>query len=67
MDYKAFQDNFDKVKWADSFMVGKDQCGEYPFCGYCDKAEEYPCARASERSSKKQGVRIAVIHLKEKA
>ena len=66
MDYKAFQDSFDYIKWMDSFLAGKDQCGEYHFCQYCNKTEEYPCARASERSAKRQGVRIAIIHLKEK-
>ena len=66
MDRKAFQEHFDYIKWTDSFLIGKDQCGTYAFCSYCNKKETYPCACANERFSKKQGVRIAVIHLKEK-
>ncbi len=61
MDYKAYQENFDYIKWMDSMLVGEDRCGTYEFCSKCNKEEEYPCAKASERFDKGY-VRIAVIH-----
>ena len=65
MDYKTQQRVFDDEKWYDSVQAGNDQCGTYAFCGVCDKAEEFPCARAVERFQKanvpKKYVRIATV------
>ena len=60
MNYKARQDQFDNIKWYDSILAGKDQCGSYAFCGKCRKAEPYPCARAAHRYENGY-VRVAVL------
>ena len=58
VDYKAEQEKFDKIKWLDSVQVGQDTCGEYDFCPYCVKSEQFPCARAMHRKGKKY-IRLA--------
>ena len=60
MDFKTQQQEFDNVKWYDSIVEGTDKCGTYVFCGRCNKAEKYPCARAKERYEKGY-VRIATV------
>lgn len=42
---KDKQDELDAIKWRDSELNG-DKCGTYDYCVVCDKATEYPCARA---------------------
>lgn len=42
---KNKQKTLDTIKWIDS-ENGVDKCGSYPYCTKCDKAKEYPCARA---------------------
>lgn len=42
---KIKQDELDAIKWCDSELNG-DKCGTYDYCVICDKAVEYPCARA---------------------
>ena len=42
MTLKEEQAQFDIVKWHDSIEEGKDLCGAYEFCGYCDKSEKNP-------------------------
>lgn len=68
MNFKRFQDKFDKTKWFDSIAVGYDRCGTYAFCGDCEKSEKYPCARAYARwyRTEKGYVRIARIRRRKK-
>lgn len=40
------QAEFDIVKWLDSEAEGRDTCGEYAFCSFCDKKKTTPCAKA---------------------
>ena len=40
------QREFDVIKWVDSEQAGRDTCGEYAFCAFCDKKKETPCAKA---------------------
>lgn len=61
MDYKKQQEKFDKVKWLDSVVAGYDKCGEYDFCGVCDKAQENPCARAAYKYKKAATVKVATV------
>lgn len=42
---KIKQNELDVIKWRDSELNG-DKCGTYDYCIVCDKAVEYPCARA---------------------
>lgn len=42
---KTKQDELDAIKWRDS-EHGEDKCGTYDYCDVCDKAVDYPCARA---------------------
>ena len=48
-----FQERFDIQKWLESEAKGTDECGQYPFCGFCDKSEPTPCAKAYNRSKLK--------------
>lgn len=57
-----FQKKFDVQKWVDSEVAGYDKCGEYEFCGKCDKSLANPCAEAhvaNEGLSLKKSIDIA--------
>ena len=60
MDLQIMQEEFDNKKWYDSILAGEDKCGSYDFCCKCNKEEEYPCAKASQRYNKKY-IRLAVL------
>jgi hypothetical protein len=60
MNFKSRQEQFDNIKWYDSILAGKDQCGAYVFCDKCRKDEPYPCARAAHRYENGY-IRIAVL------
>ena len=60
MDFKEWQDEFDKTKWIDSIVAGEDTCGTYEFCVKCTKVGATPCAHAFE-SFQNPRIRIAVI------
>ena len=62
MDLKTCQQELDYIKWTDSILMGKDMCGTYEYCKYCDKKRTYPCARAKKRFDK--GIRIAIIRIR---
>ena len=40
------QEYLSTVKWLDSEEYGKDTCGTYVYCAKCNKAKDFPCARA---------------------
>lgn len=44
----------DVDKWLRSEQAGRDLCGKSSYCGYCDKAEKNPCARAALREKKSE-------------
>lgn len=48
-ELEKLQKIIDIDKWLASEKAGKDLCGEASYCGYCVKAETYPCARAALR------------------
>lgn len=49
---KQRQQKLDLQKWVDSKRNGKDMCGEYDFCQFCDKSVEYHCAKAYNKMQK---------------
>jgi hypothetical protein len=49
---KQRQQILDLQKWVDSKHNGKDMCGEYDFCKFCDKSVQYPCAKAYNKMQK---------------
>jgi hypothetical protein len=49
---KQRQQKLDLQKWVDSKRNGKDMCGEYDFCQFCDKSLQYPCAKAYNKMQK---------------
>lgn len=49
---QEFQAEFDLKKWIDSEKAGKDTCGDYDFCSFCDKTQPTPCAKANAKSKK---------------
>ena len=40
------QRSLDDFKWKLSNDVGHDTCGEFDYCKYCNKGQDYPCAKA---------------------
>ena len=48
------QAEFDLQKWYDSENAGYDLCGEFAFCGKCNKNLENPCAVAYEAYNTKK-------------
>jgi hypothetical protein len=44
----------DDRKWLDGIKFGKDMCGEYDFCKFCDKTIDHPCARAYNKKNKRK-------------
>ena len=48
------QQEFDVKKLNDSVNSGKDTCGSYEFCCYCNKKNKYPCGAAIVRLNKEE-------------
>jgi len=46
MDKNELQAKLDIQKWNDSQINGRDMCGEYEYCAFCDKNSARPCANA---------------------
>ena len=46
------QASFDVEKWVKSEQAGRDLCGQFDFCAYCDKEKENPCAKALDAHKK---------------
>lgn len=46
MNREELQQQLDVQKWLDSEQSGRDMCGEYDYCAYCDKSVTDPCACA---------------------
>ncbi len=51
MNKNQLQEMIDLKKWYDSEANGRDMCGSYDFCAYCDKSLSLPCATAYEKLS----------------
>lgn len=77
MDLQSKQNKFDREKWGESSKLGRDLCGTYDFCAFCDKSLEYPCANAmqklvdskqekSEQKEQPKSKRIKVATFKQK-
>lgn len=43
---KELQKQLEEKKWLDGIKLGKDPCGTYDYCKFCDKTKETPCAKA---------------------
>ncbi len=46
------QKEFDVKKWEDSQEQGRDTCGDYEFCGDCNKKLENPCIKAKNKHAR---------------
>ena len=46
---QKLQGRLDERKWLASAAARRDLCGEMPWCAFCRREEEYPCARARIR------------------
>ena len=53
-ELKELQDELDKRKYLDSQKSGKDTCGTYVHCIYCNKKNKYPCASAFKNFVKRE-------------
>ncbi|MDE6586306.1 MAG: hypothetical protein K2K80_06485 [Clostridia bacterium] len=48
-------------KMTNSRTYGRDLCGEYaPFCEYCNKKVQYPCAQAYVKMKQAEGFNVQV-------
>lgn len=56
MNKVQLQGMIDLKKWYDSEVSGRDMCGSYEFCKYCDKSVQLPCATAYEKANGQQSV-----------
>lgn len=51
----------DVDKIINSQLHNRDLCGEYaPFCDFCDKSLQYPCARAYVKMKQSEGLDVEV-------
>ena len=46
------QKMLDVEKWIKSEQEGRDVCGEFDYCKFCDKNVENPCAKALNKTEK---------------
>ena len=54
-EIQELQLELDVKKWIESERAGKDLCGSYAFCEYCDKELKYPCAEAYNLAQEDEG------------
>lgn len=60
-DLKNLQATIDVDKIINSAKLGRDLCGEYaPFCDFCDKHLQYPCAHAYVKMKQSDGLDVEV-------
>ena len=58
-DLKNLQATIDVDKIINSAKLGRDLCGEYaPFCDFCDKNLQYPCAHAYVKMKQSDGLDV---------
>lgn len=58
---RNIQEIIDVDKYKNSMELKRDLCGEYaPFCEYCDKTVQYPCAVAYVRMKQAEGMQIEI-------
>ncbi len=50
----TIQRDIDLEKWLDSEAAGRDTCGEYEFCAFCDKSVKNPCGTAYKKMREKE-------------
>jgi len=46
IEISKFQSSFDMQKYYDSHNNGRNTCGEYAFCKFCEKSGENDCGKA---------------------
>ena len=46
------QKMLDVQKWIKSEQEGRDVCGEFDYCKFCDKNVQNPCAKALNKTEK---------------
>lgn len=57
MKLEQEQKRLDEEKWLKSEKEGRDVCGEFEYCKFCDKMHAHPCANALEKATKKPAVK----------
>ena len=65
------QSKLDIEKWLESETKGRDMCGEYDYCAYCENEKEFPCASAYLRlegiKARKADIRNSAKTIREKS
>ena len=56
MTNKEMQKKLDTKKWIDGVVIGKDPCGNYEYCSFCNKAASTPCAKSYNKYHRHKGV-----------
>ena len=52
MKLEVEQKRLDEEKWLKSEQAGRDVCGEFEYCKFCDKTHAHPCANALSKAEK---------------
>ena len=65
MKLEVEQKRLDEEKWLKSEQAGRDVCGEFEYCSFCDKAHAHPCANALSLA-KKPAKKACAMKKKEK-
>lgn len=53
MKLEQEQRRLDEEKWLKSEQEGRDVCGEFEYCKFCDKSHAHPCANALSKATVK--------------
>lgn len=53
MKLEQEQKRLDEEKWLKSEQEGRDVCGEFEYCKFCDKNHAHPCANALSKATVK--------------
>lgn len=53
MKLEETQKRLDEEKWLKSEREGRDVCGEFEYCKFCDKKHAQPCAAALNKATAK--------------
>ena len=53
MKLEKEQKRLDEEKWLKSEKEGRDVCGEFDYCKFCDKNLAHPCATALGKATVK--------------
>ena len=67
MKLEQEQKRLDEEKWLKSEQEGRDVCGEFDYCKFCDKNHAHPCAAALSKATVKPAKKTCAKKITKKA